>query len=330
MPALSPRSLATACRIIHARAAEDLILPPLIRDAADPTPPHRRIEAAGADFVLDFRVVYDNLTASPTGRHDTPPLRFEISATTDPDGAPVALSDAERWDLIRAFLLGVRDPIAITAPAEGGDWRIGLRIAPRFVMASAEPVRLGAGLSMDEICERLAARLLETTETFFESRAAGLAVWEARLREELFAESPRPAHEIWPMAAPAGATPHAPPARVARVEPHLSRIARRRGVAAAIALLGFAALAGAMASRGRVADARLASRHADVSMAAPETAAPQERPRVHPPAIRVALLEQRPASPLESDEIRFAALAPTVTLAAYMPVSYTHLTLPTN
>ncbi|MCB1542144.1 MAG: hypothetical protein KDJ25_15270, partial [Rhodoblastus sp.] len=241
MSALGPHSLGAACRTIYDRAAEDNILPALIRNAADPEPPHRRIEASGPGFSIIFNVLYAEPANRAPGRLVEPPLRFDIEARTSDDGVAVELSARERFELIRAFLLGVRQPLVVDAPADGAGWRVAIRLSARFVMWSPDPVRLDDRFSATTICERLAARALESTRALFGSPAEGLEVWEVRLREELFGEPPLSAHDIWPLetsiASPAAAdaptrvTPpparHAPRARPCtagrsppRVRPH--------------------------------------------------------------------------------------------------------------
>ncbi len=78
MSALGPHSLNAACRAIYVHAGEDHILPPLIRDAADPEPPRRTIEVAGDDFSLSFGVVYDE-----PGRAARRALRASAAALRD-------------------------------------------------------------------------------------------------------------------------------------------------------------------------------------------------------------------------------------------------------
>ncbi|MFT4097810.1 MAG: hypothetical protein QM651_11860, partial [Rhodoblastus sp.] len=205
MSALSPHSLAAACRAIYVQAGEDPILPPLIRDAADPEPPRRMIEASGDDFSLTFGVVYTGPGRTLSGRLEHPPLRFEIEAEA---GGAVDLTADDRFALIRAFLLGVREPAAVDAPADGADWRVGFRISSRFAIWAAEPVHLDAGLSADQIAERLADRLTQATSGLFATPEIGRAVWKLRLQQELFAERRPQAHEIWRNEPPAeGAAP---------------------------------------------------------------------------------------------------------------------------
>ncbi|MCB1544703.1 MAG: hypothetical protein KDJ30_10660, partial [Rhodoblastus sp.] len=235
MSALGPHSLGAACRTIYDRAAEGNILPALIRDAANPEPPHRRIEASGHGFSIIFNVLYAEPDSGAPGRLAEPPLRFDIEAKTSDDGVAVELSARDRFELIRAFLLGVREPLAVDAPADGAGWRVAIRLSARFVMWSPAPVRLDDRFSATTICERLAARALETTQALFGSRAEGLEVWEVRLREELFGEPPLSAYDIWPVETPV-ALPAAdmsepiasPPARPAAARP----APRRRALAA--------------------------------------------------------------------------------------------------
>jgi len=318
MSAFGPHSLGAACRAIYVQAAEDNILPPLIRDAADPSPPQRRLEAAGLDFSLVLRVVYDEPPRAASGRLERPPFRFEIEATTGPDDRPAELSAAERFELIRAFLLGVREPLMVEAPADGGDWRLAFKVSSRFAMWEAEPIRLDVGLSADEICQRLAGRLLETTQSLFSSRAVGLAVWEARLREELFAEARACAHDIWPIVQPV-MLPALSALSAPQTIPHCRRTSaawpRRRGMAAVLACIGLAALAGVLASRARNSDPMRIGPQ-DVKLSEAQVGGPESGSRIDgasPASLRmVALSDMSARSAPAAADVRLATLAPAV------------------
>ncbi|MCB1535212.1 MAG: hypothetical protein KDJ44_10925 [Rhodoblastus sp.] len=328
MSALGPHSLNEACRTIYVRAADNFVLPPLIQDAAEPEPPHRRIEISGDGFCVLFRVYYESAGAAP-GPLERPPLRFEIEACADADGQAVTLSERDRLEMIRAFLLGVRDPVAVDAPADGADLRVGLRLNGRMTLWSPQTAPLSEGLSTMAVCEQLAARLLEGTRSLFGSRAEGLEVWEVRLREELFGEPPLSADDIWPtprqIDTPAALQPAANASpRYAIVRPReanplplsaaRTRPARRRSaLAAAMALVGLAALAGAIASH----EPGPAIRAQDADRVSERDHAPSIAPVNHiaeapPAAFRVASLGDRAALSPEPRDPRLALLAPTV------------------
>lgn len=328
MTALGPHWLSAACRTIYVRAADDFILPPLLQDAAEPERPHRRIEASIGDISILFRVFYESAGAAP-GPLAHSPLRFEIEAGTG--SRTVDLTDRDRLEMIRAFLLGVRQPVAVEAPPDSSDFRIGLRLNARIALWSPRTTPLNAGLSTTAVCEQLAARLLDGTRSLFGSQAEGLEVWEVRLREELFGEAPLSAEDIWPSPSP---SPVTAPAAIAPVRytllrpPHVGdpylprqlperRISRRRALAAAMALVGLAALAGAIASHepGTAARATTADRLSERSHGPADP--PNGRVVDTPPAaFRVAsLVEHDALSPQPSDP-RFAILAPTVLQAA--------------
>ena len=328
MSALGPHWINAACRTIYVRAAGNFVLPPLIQDAAEPEPPHRRIEISGAGFCVLFRVYYESAGAAP-GPLERPPLRFEIEACADADGQAVTLSERDRLEMIRAFLLGVRDPVAVDAPADGADLRVGLRLNGRMTLWSPQTAPLSEGLSTMAVCEQLAARLLEGTRSLFGSRAEGLEVWEVRLREELFGEPPLSAEDIWPIlsqidrpTAPQPAANASPryaivrpreanplPLSVARTRP----ARRRRALAAAMALVGLAAFAGAIASHepGPAIRPQEADRVSERGHA--PSAAPDKRFAEAPAAaFKVASLVVRDDLPPEPRDPRFALLAPTV------------------
>ena len=316
MSALGPHSLNAACRAIFVQAAEDHILPRILRDASDPESPRRYLEAIGAEATILFWVVYDEPARGVCGQIAQPPLRFEIEARGI-DDEPLELDDYERGELIRAFLLGVREPLLVEGPSDEGAWRIALKVAPRFVMWAPSPERLDDRLSTDEVCERLADRLTEQTWSLLSDVDAARTIWAARLREELFGE-PRPtAHELWPAAVPEPAPVRTalpaiasgPAARVPATAPYARR---RRSMAAAMALIGLAAFAGAYASRGdrapvREEPARLAAAAVEPARTVTEIGRPA------PPAAAPA--EHAVFSPAPTD-VRFAMLAPAVAQAS--------------
>lgn len=327
MSALGPSSLGEACRTIYVRAGEDHILPPLIRDAADPEPPQRAIEVAGGDFSLVFRVCYDERRRVAAGRFEEPPLRFEIEASVGADNLPAELTEAGRFELIRAFLLGVREPIVVEGPSDTADWRLAIKLASRFVMWAPQAEPLDVGLSPDEICERLAWRLMDGAGGLFATHWSGVDVWKTRLREDLFGEPRLGADDLWPLEAPVEtfdtpALPALPALSRRRLPPVPVRaparpLPRRRAVAAAMALVGFAALAGALASRGGrggavVAPEAVRMSDSGAALAAPPrvTAEAQSSPHIH-----VASLDERVFWSPDAADARFTALAPTVTRA---------------
>jgi hypothetical protein len=328
MSALGPSSLGVACRTIYVRAGEDHILPPLIRDAADPDPPQRVIEAAGEDFALVFRVRYDARPRAAAGGFGEPPLRFEIEATAGTDNNPATLTDAERFELIRAFMLGVREPLVVETPSETDDWRLAIKLASRFVMWAPRAEPLDVGLSMDEICERLAARLMDGSEGLFATHSEGVDVWKTRLREELFGEPRLGPDDLWPVEAPLEAfdttrLPALPAAARRRLPPVAARAAarpapRRRAVAAAIALVGLAALAAALASQGRrrqgapAPDAVMTTKNTEAAPAPSRRAAVETHAGPH---VQVASLDERSFWSPDATDARFTALAPTVAQA---------------
>lgn len=343
MSALGSSSLGAACRTIYVRAADNHILPPLIRDAADPEPPQRVIEAAGEDFTLVFRVRYDERPRAAAGRFEQPPLRFEIEATAGADRRPTELTEAERFELIRAFMLGVREPVVVETPSETDDWRLAVKLASRFVIWAPRAEPLDVGLSMDEICERLAGRLMDGAEGLFATHRAGVDVWRARLREELFGEPRLAADDLWPVEAPiedfqapalsalpALARRRLPPVPV-RAPARLS--VRRRAVAAAMALLGLAALAGALASQGRRGDAgpvpeavKTSARSAPVARIAEPSSVTAEASSG--PHRQVASLDDRLFWSPAATDARFTALAPAVTRATLALTEPSTMTTP--
>ncbi len=329
MSALGPYSLGDACRTVYARAGEDHILPPLIRDAADPEPPQRVIEAAGEGFALVFRVCYDERPRAAAGRFERPPLRFEMDATVGHDRRPAALTRGQRFELIRAFMLGVREPVVVETPSDTADWRLAIKLASRFVIWAPRAEPLDVGLSMDEICERLAWRLMDGAEGMFATHATGVDVWKTRLREELFGEPRLAADDLWPIEAPvetadAPALPRLPAEPRRRLPSMCVRTParpapRRRAVAAAISLIGLAALAGALASQGRRGDAVAVSE--SVRMSENKAAAPvvetirmvaEPQSSLH---LQVASLDDRAFWSPAATDARFTALAPTVAQA---------------
>ncbi|MFV0279507.1 MAG: hypothetical protein ACK5JM_01950 [Rhodoblastus sp.] len=235
--------LAAACRSIYLRAAESHILPPLIHDVASPWTPQREIKISGRNFSIVLRAFYEASPCGPAprtpcpgglkgaeqsqtgkdGKQDTrraakkdaqqAPLRFEITAADGPEGRPVELDEAARYELIRAFFLGVREPLSVDTPPDCDGCRLSLRIAAGYRVRIGEFEHLDAGLSKEEICDHLADRLLALTQSFFASQAAGREVWKTRLREEMFGEPPQYECYLWP--------PAEAPARLAALRENL-------------------------------------------------------------------------------------------------------------
>jgi len=316
MSALGPHSLNAACRAIYVQAAEGHILPRVLRDAADPEAPRRCLEAIGADFSILFSVIYDEPARGASGRVERPPLRFEIEARGLDDEA-IEMDEPDRLELIRAFLLGVHEPVALEGPSESGEWRVALKVAPRFVMWTPMAERLDDGLSAAEISTRLAARLMDETGSLFWDRDTALDVWATRLREELFGEPRLTAHDLWPLATPDSVPPLPvlPLAANLDTPPGPRRAVRRGAVFAALALMGLSAMAGAVVTRGERTGS-FAPVETRVIPSEPGAIGAEPRRLTAAPRLQqVAALEERAIwSPVATDT-RFAVLAPAVAQA---------------
>jgi hypothetical protein len=201
MSVLAREALFTACRNIYDMAGENYVLPPLIRDA-------RRLESQSSytyNFLIEEGDLYFNveLDEACADRNAFPlsklPLRFhiELHDASWPDRL-IELDKSEKNELVRAFLLGVKAPIAVEKDGRGQCYKISIQLSSTYFVSCGEFVDKGADYTSQEICHSVAHEMYKSSKEFFGGLEEGLAVWSVRAAQDLFDE-PKPSPEIfWP------------------------------------------------------------------------------------------------------------------------------------
>lgn len=203
MSVLAGEALFTACRNIYDMAGDNFVLPPLIRDA-------RRLETQSRhtyNFLLEKGDLYFNVeldeacadrNASP---HSKLPLRFHIELhDANWPNRLIELDQSEKNELVRAFLLGVKAPIAVEEDALTRSYKISIQLSSTYFVSCGEFTDKGADCTSQEICHSVAREIYKASREFFGTLEEGLAVWSMRAAQDLFGE-PKPSPEIfWPLA----------------------------------------------------------------------------------------------------------------------------------
>jgi hypothetical protein len=203
MSVLAGEALLTACRNIYDMAGENYVLPPLIRDA-------RRLETQSRhtyNFLLEKGDLYFNveLDEACADRNASPfsklPLRFHIELRdTNWPNRPIELDQSEKNELVRAFLLGVKAPIAVEMNALTRSYKISIQLSSTYFVSCGEFVDQGVDCTSKEICHSVAQVIYKSSKEFFGTLEEGLAVWSMRAAQDLFGEL-KPSPEIfWPPA----------------------------------------------------------------------------------------------------------------------------------
>jgi len=201
MSGLNRDELIEACRVLFSLAGENLILPPLIRDAGDAlaTSGYSYYCAAGEKCVridVEFDRAYVDRNQFPLRR-----LPLQIScALCDLDylELPGEISAEERFSLIGAFFLGAQAPIAVEADPVARDYKLSVQLSPTFFMEWREPIAESDGVTAESLCRRVGASLYEKSREFFGSREAGIAVWSLRAAQELLGAPRLTPEALWP------------------------------------------------------------------------------------------------------------------------------------
>jgi len=203
MAALDRSELFEACRVIYKMAADNYMLPPLIREARSPEAKssytyYSLTESKCVRFVVEFDKAYVDENKLPLGRL---PLRFRCElCDLDFTDAPIELDDDERTELIRAFLLGARAPIIVEKNAAATRYRLCIQLSSTFFVECGELVDEGGSLTSEAICLRVGFGLYDKSKEFFGARQDGLMVWVTRAAQELFGDPMPLAEELWPVA----------------------------------------------------------------------------------------------------------------------------------
>ncbi len=317
MTILPPHALRAACRAIYETAATDFTLPPLLRDASVGAPPARRIVVSSGGRAVSLSVSLDPACASPDpGRAPHAPVRFEVSAHDEARDVALQLDPAEQFELIRAYLLGVNEPLSVEAPLGNEGWRLGLRLAERFNLPVQAEFRLENGASPGEVCAVLAQSLYERTDAFFASREIGIAVWASRLSQELFGDERPAAEAFWPEPQDEPANPE--PLAATMVRRRSLSIYWRRAAMVALALASCGAIAASLVSHtngsgGDRTPASVAPLIAPQQVTQNATPARIELASADVPAIRLASAALPPFAPaILTGDADLSRLAPSV------------------
>jgi len=202
VPPLGEDEVFEACRALYEAAAEDFILPPLLRDVEKLSTSSGRTylvqtKAKRIRFCIEFDRAFAETSRFPLTRL---PLLFSgrviglNAGDSDSD-----LCDNELYALISAFFLGVKAPIITEKDSVFPYYKILLQLSSTFFVECGEFLDQGADLTADMICHRVSMSLYNKSKDFFRNSREGLAVWNMRATQELFG-SPRPLPEVlWPI-----------------------------------------------------------------------------------------------------------------------------------
>jgi hypothetical protein len=203
MSVLAGEALFTACRNIYDMAGENYVLPPLIRDARSLETKSRRTY----NFLLEKGDLYFNveLDESCADRNTSPfsklPLRFHIELhDANRPNRLIELDQSETNELVRAFLLGVKVPIAVEKDALTRSYKISIQLSSTYFVSCGEFVDKGADCTSIEICHSVAHQIYKSSKEFFGTLEEGLAVWSMRAAQDLFGEPKPPPEIFWPSA----------------------------------------------------------------------------------------------------------------------------------
>jgi len=222
MSALSREEHTEACRALFSLAGENLILPPLIRDAGDAlaTSGYTYYCAAGQRCVrvdVEFDQAYVNENKFPLQR-----LPLQISCflcDQDYQILPAQFDESERFALIGSFFLGAQAPIAVEVNEAERNFKLSVQLSPTFFAEWREPIQDGETTTAESLCRRVGLCLYEKSREFFGSRETGVAVWSLRAAQELLGAPKLTPDALWPFIsfgsaatpeAPSAATPDAP------------------------------------------------------------------------------------------------------------------------
>ena len=210
MPELDRETLSAACRAIYNIAHDKFILPPVL-GTARPEGPAYRCAVADVRFSLSVELAAPSAQGAVIARSNLP-LEFRIEARRA-DGDAVRLSDFDKFQLIQAFLLGVKAPIEAQKRQPDSHYKIFLQMSEKFFVYCGELIDRNDDAAAEYICESVGVGLYERSQNFFSSREDGIAVWSARVAQELFGD-PKPAAEVlWPPASQSTALALLPPPR---------------------------------------------------------------------------------------------------------------------
>ena len=198
---LNQKVLFTACRAIYDLAGANYVLPPLIRDAGSPeTQPSYKYNCHLGENELCFSVALDETYANRNALvHSRLPLKFhlELREAQFPHDA-IELSDADGYELIRAFFLGVKLPIVATKTGEHAPYKLSVQLSSTFFVDCGELGEECRDWLPKLICDDVGQKIFARASEFFLSRQQGVAACSLRAAQSLFGEARPPAEALWP------------------------------------------------------------------------------------------------------------------------------------
>jgi len=199
VPPLSRAEVFEACRALYDAAAEDFILPSLLRDIERFSTGLRRVYVVHTTsnrirFCVELDKAFTETIQFPLAR--IPLLFYGTVNKTDHNDLERELHYEELRTLISALLLGVRLHILIKKDSMFPYYGISLQLSETLSVECGG--LLDTDLAADMICHQVSMSLCNKSKDFFLSQREGLAVWSSRVAQEFF-DAPRPSPEnLWP------------------------------------------------------------------------------------------------------------------------------------
>lgn len=201
MAGLNQEMLFTACRAIYEMAGENYALPPLIRDAESlETQPGYRYKCLLGKQELYFLVELDESCADRNALANSKlPLKFHVELH-DPslDEPVIEITGLERYELIRAFLLGAKLPIFADNSREKSAYKVYVQLSSTFFADCGEFSDERIDCFFNAICDNVGRRIYERSKEFFDDPSTGLAVWNLLAAQNLFGEKKPAPETLWP------------------------------------------------------------------------------------------------------------------------------------
>ena len=198
---LNQEMLFATCRAIYEMAGENYVLPPLIRDAGSlETQPSYMYSCPVGKDELHFLVALDEAYADRNAlAYSRLPLKFQVELRdTKLHNPAVEISGSEKYELIRAFLLGAKIPILAEKINEEPKYKLSIQISSRFFVDCRELSTEHGGCFSKVICDNVGRKIYERSREFFADQQQGLAVWSLRAAQGLFGEAKPVPEAFWP------------------------------------------------------------------------------------------------------------------------------------
>jgi hypothetical protein len=201
MATIAREHLLDACRTVYSAAQGDFMLPPLIRDAATlEAKSGRTICTATVAHSIRFEVeldwLYIGIAKFPLMRL---PLQFKIELHDRTAKNALELTEAERRELMKAFLLGANAPILVERNTLTEIYKVYIQFSSTYFVECGSLDFEGRNVTFETVCDEVGHCLYETTKEFFVNSQEGVGAWSARAAQDLFGE-PRPAaSRFWPL-----------------------------------------------------------------------------------------------------------------------------------